>query len=440
MSFVTLWRPKRRILSGDGSFRWQRVPGADPHPGQDTVCEDGPMTIRDDAAALAAELAELRHAIHAEPEIGLDLPKTQAKVLQALDGLPLEVATGDKLTSVTAVLRGGGQTARSVLLRGDMDALPVRETTGLPWASRYDGVMHACGHDLHTAMLAGAVKLLVERRASLAGDVIFMFQPGEEGYAGARYMLEEGVLDAAGTRPVAAYALHVSSNNLPLGAFSTKPGPMLAAADILKVTVRGRGGHASQPHRALDPIPAACEMVTALQSLVTRRFNVFDPVVITVGSFHAGTADNIIGDEATFLATCRSYSAESRERLRYETVRLVRDIAGGHGLTADAEYVDEYPVTLNDTTEAAFAAQAAAELFGEERSQRAEHPITGAEDFSFVAEQVPGAFLMYGACPPDRDTAEAPSNHSALAMFDDSVLADGAALLAELAVRRLATA
>jgi hippurate hydrolase len=403
------------------------------------------VAIRDEAGSLAGEIAELRHAVHQEPEIGLDLPKTQAKVLAALAGLPLEITTGKRLTSVTAVLRGGGQArgsqrGRTVLLRGDMDALPVQELTGLPYASRHDGVMHACGHDLHTAMLAGAAKILAGHQDQLNGDVIFMFQPGEEGFAGAKHMIDEGVLDAAGERPVAAYALHVSSNNLPLGTFSTKPGPMLAAADTIKVTVRGRGGHASQPHRSLDPIPAAAEMVTALQTLVTRRFNVFDPVVITVGSFHAGTADNIIPDEATFMATCRSYSPESRNRLREETVRLVTQIANGHGLIAEALYEDEYPVTVNNAAEAAFAAGTAAELFGEQRSEAAEYPITGAEDFSFVAEQVPGAFLMYGACPPGVDPADAPSNHSAVAMFDDSVLADGAALYAELALRRLATA
>jgi amidohydrolase len=320
-----------------------------------------------------------------------------------------------------------------------MDALPVREATGLPFASQIDGVMHACGHDLHTAMLAGAARLLCARKAELDGDVIFMFQPGEEGYAGARYMIEEGVLDAAGQRPEAAYALHVSSNNTALGAFSTRPGPMLAAADVLEVTVRGRGGHASQPHRSLDPIPAACEMVTALQTMVTRRFDVFDPVVITVGSFHAGTADNIIPDEARFLATCRTYSAESRNRLRDESLRLVREIAAAHGLSAEAEYHDEYPVTVNNVAETAFAVGTAADLFGADRTVAAEHPITGAEDFSFVAEQVPGAFLMFGACPPDRDPATAPSNHSALAMFDDSVLPDGATMLAELALRRLAS-
>jgi amidohydrolase len=401
------------------------------------------MTIRDDAAELAGGLTELRHAIHAEPEIGLNLPKTQAKVLTAIDGLPLEVSTGDSLSSVTAVLRGSGNgnaDGRTVLLRGDMDALPILEATGLPWASRHEGVMHACGHDLHTAMLTGAARLLTDRRSELNGDVIFMFQPGEEGYAGARHMIDEGVLDAAGSRPLAAYALHVSASSLPLGTFSVRPGPMLAAADILRVTVRGRGGHASKPHLSLDPIPAACEMVSALQTLVTRRFNVFDPVVITVGSFHAGTADNIIPDEASFLATCRSYSAESRGRLRDETVRLVRDIAAGHGLTVDAEYVEEYPVTVNDAEQTAFATLAAAETFGADRVQLAAYPNTGAEDFSFVAEQVPGAFLMYGACPPERDPASAADNHSAHAMFDDSVLPDGAALLAELAIRRLAAA
>ena len=194
------------------------------------------VPVRDEAAKLAGEIAELRHSIHREPEIGLDLPKTQAKVLDALDGLPLEISTGRGLSSVTAVLRGQGQGGLGgwhpskqspvVLLRGDMDALPVTEETGLPYASAVPGAMHACGHDLHTAMLAGAARLLSARQADLPGTVIFMFQPGEEGYAGARHMINEGVLDAAGQRPVAAYALHVTANKLPCGMFSTRPGPM----------------------------------------------------------------------------------------------------------------------------------------------------------------------------------------------------------------------
>jgi len=397
------------------------------------------LPLREEAAGIAGEIAELRHSIHREPEIGLDLPKTQAKVLAALDGLPLEVSTGQGLSSVTAVLRGG-RPGPVVLLRGDMDALPVTEETHLSYASVIPGAMHACGHDLHTAMLAGAARLLSARQADLPGTVIFMFQPGEEGYAGARHMINEGVLDAAGERPVAAYALHVTSNRLPCGVFSTRGGPMLAAADQIRVTVRGRGGHASTPHRAADPIPAACEMVTALQTLVTRHFDVFDPVVITVGSFHAGTVDNVIPDEATFLATARSFSRESRSALAELVPRLIGDIARAHGLTAEADYSREYPVTVNDAGEAAFAGQVITGVFGSERGEAAPFPLTGAEDFSFVLEEVPGAFVMLGACPPGPDPETAPTNHSAVAVFDDAALADGTALYAELALRRLARA
>ena len=397
------------------------------------------MTIRDEAAAIAGEIARLRHDIHGEPEIGLHLPKTQRKVLAALDGLPLEITTGSELTSVTAVLRGA-KPGPAVLLRGDMDALPVTEATGLPYASRITGTMHACGHDLHTAMLAGAARLLCARRDELGGSVIFMFQPGEEGEGGARYMVNEGVLDAAGERPVGAYALHVFSDMLPRGVFATRPGPLLAATDSIDVTVRGRGGHASVPHRNLDPVPVICEMVTALQTLVTRRFDVFDPVVITVGSLHAGTARNVIPDEAMFQATARSYTEEARKRLEMESVRLVRDIALGHGLEAVAEYKRGYPVTVNNAAEAAFAIQTVAAAFGGDRAVTQAYPLTGGEDFSYVLEQVPGAFVLLGACPPGRDPESAPSNHSAVALFDDSVLADGAALYAELATRRLAAA
>jgi len=395
------------------------------------------VSVRDEAARLAGEVAELRHAIHQEPEIGLDLPKTQDKVLRALEGLPLTVSTGRALSSVTAVLRGGAP-GPVVLLRGDMDALLVTEETGLPYASAIPGVMHACGHDQHTAMLAGAARLLCARQAELPGTVIFMFQPGEEGHAGARHMIDEGVLDAAGERPVAAYGLHVTSNRLPCGVFSTRPGPILAAADQITVTVHGRGGHASQPHLAADPIPAACEMVLALQTMVTRKFDVFDPVVITTGSFHAGTTDNVIPDQATFLATARSYSASSRALLADAVPRLITDIASAHGLTADARYSAEYPVTVNDAAEAEFALETITEVFGSGRGVRGEFPIPGAEDFSFVLDEVPGAFVFLGACPPDRDPATAPTNHSAVATFDDAALAEGTALYAELALRRLA--
>src|SRR5690348_7187792 len=230
--------------------------------------------LRNDARELAPGMIEMRHDLHRHPEIGLDLPRTQQSVLTALEGLPLEIAVGTGCTSVTAVLRGTGANgaggpAPAVLLRGDMDALPVQENTGLEFTSRIDGAMHACGHDLHTAMLVGAARLLSAHRDQLAGDVVFMFQPGEEGYDGARHMVEEGVLDATGARVEAALALHVTSSFLPAGVFATRRGPIMSAADVLRVTVRGAGGHGSAPHRAKDPIPAACEMVTALQTLVT---------------------------------------------------------------------------------------------------------------------------------------------------------------------------
>jgi hippurate hydrolase len=395
------------------------------------------VTLREDATAIAGEIAELRHAIHQEPEIGYDLPATQRKVLAALDGLPLEITLGSKLSSVTAVLRGG-RPGPAVLLRGDMDALPVTEETGMPFTSRIPGAMHACGHDLHTAMLAGAARLLSARQRDLQGNVIFMFQPAEEGGGGARIMLEEGLLDAAGERPAAAYALHVMSGLYDSGVFAVRTGPALAAMDAIDVTVRGRGGHGSAPHLAADPVPAACEMVTALHTMVTRHFDVFDPVVVTVGSFHAGTARNVIPDDATFHVTARSYSPEARQRLRDETLRLFQHIAQAHGVTADVEYGDGYPVTVNAAAEAAFAAATAADIFGPDRAVTPAHPLTGSEDFSFVLNEVPGAFVMLGACPPGTDPRAAASNHSPEAVFDDSVLADGTTLYAELALRRLA--
>jgi len=395
--------------------------------------------VYDEAVAIGAELTELRRAIHAEPEIGLDLPRTQRKVLDALAGLPLEISLGTGLSSVTAVLRGG-QPGKTVLLRADMDALPVTERSGMPYASQIDGAMHACGHDLHTAMLCGAAKVLSARSADLAGNVIFMFQPGEEGPGGGRIMVEEGVLDAAGDRPVAAYALHVASGLLPFGLFASRSGTIMAAADTLHVTVHGRGGHGSQPHRAADPVPVACEIVLALQTMVTRQFDVFDPVVLTVGTFHAGTADNVIPDDAHFVATIRSFSPHARDAVQKAAPRTAVQVAAAHGLTATAEFRDGYPVTINDATELAFAEQTLAGLLGDGRYFAAPDPLTGSEDFSYVLEQVPGAFLMLGACPPDADPFAAPFNHSAEAVFDDAVLPDGTALYAELALERLAQA
>jgi len=402
------------------------------------------MSLRQDAAALQGDLAVLRRELHQIPEIGLDLPRTQERVLAALHPLPLEVTTGTSLSSITAVLRGGRPAepgdapVPAVLLRGDMDALPVTEISSEDYISRHGGAMHACGHDLHTAGLVGAAQLLAARRDELAGDVVFMFQPGEEGFDGASHMIEEGVLEAAG-RPVdAAFGLHVMSSMLPHGQFASRRGPLMAASDGLFVRVIGAGGHGSRPHSALDPVPAACEMVTALSTMVTRRFDAFETIVITVGQFHAGTKRNIIPDEATFEATIRSFNPVVREQIAEYAGELCEGIAAAYGLRVEVRYDQEYPVTVNDAVEHDFAANIAREVFGEERVAELENPVTGAEDFSRVLNRVPGAYLFLGACTGDPLTA--PTNHSPRATFDDAVVSDGAALLAELAVRRLEVA
>ncbi|GAA2602398.1 M20 family metallopeptidase [Dactylosporangium fulvum] len=387
---------------------------------------------------LREDLIELRRELHRHPEIGLDLPHTQRLVLEALEGLPLEVSTGTALSSVTAVLRGG-RPGPVVLLRGDMDALPVTELADVPFASTVTGAMHACGHDLHTAGLVGAARLLAARRAELAGDVVFMFQPGEEGHNGAGLMIEEGVLSAAGRPADAAYGLHVVATDFPRGVFACRPGTLMSASAGLFVRVVGEGGHGSAPHDARDPIPAACEMVTALQTMVGRRFSPFEPVVVTVGAFHAGTLRNIIPDEAVFEATVRTFSAAAADVIARESVQLCERIAAAHGLRAEVRFEQEYPATVNNEAEYAFVEDTVRDVFGAERFQRMEHPDPGSEDFSRVLERVPGAYLFLGAAAGDDHTVM-PNNHSPRARFDDSVLLDGAVLLAELAARRLARA
>jgi hippurate hydrolase len=395
------------------------------------------MLMVERAERFRGEMVELRRALHREPELGLDLPLTQDRILAALDGLPLELGVGRELTSVTAVLRGG-KPGGAVLLRGDMDALPVQEDTGVDYASTIDGRMHACGHDLHVAGLVGAAKVLCEMREELHGDVVFMFQPGEEGYSGAPKMIAEGVLGAAGKPLDAAYAIHVAANTLPQGVLATKSGVVMSASDAVKVTVRGVGGHGSTPHTAKDPVPAICEMVTALQSHVTRAYDVFDPVVITVGKLSAGSQNNVIPADAEFEATVRSFSDTNHALLQERVPALVQGIAAAHGLTVEIDYEVQYPPTVNDDAEAVFAMETAHELFGEHSGIVSPVPAAGSEDFSFVLREVPGAMLLLGAVPEGADPATAPANHAPQARFDDAVLPQQAALLAELAVRRLA--
>jgi amidohydrolase len=387
-----------------------------------------------------SDLVAFRREMHADPEVGLDLPRTQARVLEALRGLDLEVSVGTATTSVTAVLRGGAAAAPhgsrpTVLLRGDMDALPVQEKSGVPFASK-NGAMHACGHDLHTAGLVGAARALAAVRDQLPGDVIFMFQPGEEGYNGAQVMLDEGVLSAAGSPVIGAYGVHMASD-APAGIFTTRPGSYMAAFGELAVEVIGRGGHGSRPFQTLDPVQTAAEMVGALQTFITRRFNVFDPVILTVGKFNGGTAANVIPDSASFTAGVRSFSPAVGARLEKELPELIRGLAAAHQLRATVSFTPKLPATINNEQEADFWAQTASALFGDDRFETLPFPKAGSEDFSRVLMEVPGAFGHIGAGSPDIDPQEWAPIHSPRALFDDTVLSDQALFLASLAAGRL---
>src|SRR5438445_4868900 len=285
----------------------------------------------DEARALLPAAVRLRRRIHAKPELGLDLPLTTAAVLDELRGLDVEIDRGPSPSGLIVTLTGtrpGVKSGRAILLRGDMDALPMPEDTGLDYASEFPGRMHACGHDSHTAMLAQAVHLLHRHRDELGGTVKFMFQPGEEGHAGARLMIEDGLLDAD-PRPDAAFALHIWPNSR-AGAILGKPGPMLASADTWTITVKGRGGHASMPHDAIDPIPVAFEIGLALQALVTRRIDVFDPVVLTCAKVAAGTASNVIPESVEMGGTLRATSEEARERAQAGLHRVAANLAAAH--------------------------------------------------------------------------------------------------------------
>lgn len=394
-------------------------------------------TLVSAGAAQFSQLADLRHEFHRHPEVGLHLPATQQRVLAALDGMGLEIDTGQALSSVVAVLRGD-RPGPAVLLRADMDALPLDEPPGDEFASENAGAMHACGHDLHTAGLIGAARLLVARRADIAGSVVFMFQPGEEGDHGAQLMIEEGVLDAAGERVVVAYGLHVMSSILPCGLIACRAGTILAAGDSVQVTVHGRGGHGSMPHLAADPISVAAEIVLALQLMVTRQFDIFDPVVVSVGRIQAGTADNIIPATATIDATVRTFSEKVHAEVPDRLTRLCRGIASAYGMTVSVDYRLGYPVTVTTPAEVDRLAALTREMFGDQAYFAATQPIPGSEDFSYVLQQVPGAYFAVGATVRGADPVLAAYNHSPMARFDDGALVVGPPVLAALALDRLA--
>lgn len=400
-----------------------------------------PGVARDDllaeAGALLDDVVALRRDLHRQPELGLDLPRTQARVLDALDGLPLRVTTGTGLSSVVADL-DGDRPGPTVLLRGDMDALPLTEDTGLDFASEVAGAMHACGHDAHTAMLVGAARLLAGRRGDLAGRVRFLFQPGEEGFAGAAAAIHEGVLDAAdgGDAVSWAFALH-QSPSYPSGMVATRPGPLLASADDLHVTVRGRGGHASMPHHANDPVPVACEIVQALQTWVTRRVDVFTPAVVTIARIRAGTTTNVIPETARLDGTVRAVSPRVRDEAHAAVRRIAEHVAAAHDMQAEVDFTGGYPVTVNDGAAAEEVLDTARWLVGDDHAVAMHAPVMGAEDFSYILERVPGAMAFLGTRPPGLRAVEAAPNHSNRMVIDEGAMATGVALYAAAALRHL---
>ncbi len=384
----------------------------------------------EDAASLLEPAVALRRRLHEHPEVGLDLPRTQEAVLGALDGLSLEVTTGTGVTSVVAVL-DGGEPGPTTLLRADMDALPMTEDTGLPFASQVDGAMHACGHDAHVAMLVGAAHLLVDRRAVLAGRVVLMFQPGEEGCAGAQAMMDEGLLDRFG--PVdRAFAIHVTPV-VPSGLVAAKAGALMASADAFRIVVGGRGGHASMPHDAIDPVPVACEIVGALQAMVTRRVPMADPAVVTVASIHAGTTNNVIPESAVLEGTVRAHSEASRKLALDGVERVAAHVAAAHLCSTEVVPVARgYPVTVNDAAAVERVLGLAGQLMGEERVVRMPSAVMGAEDWSFVLQRVPGSMVFLGAAPPG---VERPApNHSNRMVIDEAAMVTGIALHAAVAL------
>lgn len=394
-----------------------------------------PQELLKEASQYAKTLSDIRRDLHQIPEFALDLPNTQKRILESIEGLG-EITLGNGLSSIVLHIKGG-KPGPTVLLRADMDALKVEEESGEDFSST-NGYMHACGHDLHMAGAIGAAHLLATHREELNGDVIIWFQPGEEGHHGADVMIEEGMLEVSGTRPVAAYGLHVFTS-LPLGAIACKPGPLMASAGDLHVTFHGSGGHGSMPWLSKDPVTPMVEAMTALQNMLNKQFDQFDPVILNVGWIRAGddATTNVIADSASFGATVRTFSEANTKKLHELAPKLIHSIAEGFGVRAEVEFGRATKVLMNDPASVERVQKVATRLVGEAGYVPMQVPIAGGEDFASIVAEVPGAFVFVGACPKEIDYTTAPTNHSAKARFDDSVLPLCSALLASLAFEHL---
>jgi len=393
------------------------------------VSDFGPDLLRA-AEAQRGATTELRREIHRDPELGLDLPNTQARVLDALTGLDLAITTGTTSTSIVADL-DTGRPGSTVLLRGDMDALPMTEDVESSFRSAHEGRSHSCGHDAHTAMLVSAAAILSERRSELSGRVRFMFQPGEEGFHGAKHMIAEGVLDGVDR----AFAIHVVTN-APSGIVLTRGGALLASSDGFEITVTGRGGHASSPHHCLDPIPTAASIVTGLQTMVSRQIDPSQSAVVTVANITAGSTGNVIPETAYMQGTIRAVSEEVRADLHAAIERVADGTAAAHACSCETTIKPGYSVTLNDPVHAQLTTKVAGALFGSDQSAVMPATAMGAEDFSYVLNEVPGAMAFLGACPDGIDPAVAAPNHSNHMQLNEAALERGTALYAAMALVR----
>ena len=379
--------------------------------------------LRARAAALAEDLTDCRRDLHRNPELGFEVQRTAGVVTERLRALGAEVRTGVGRTGVVGILRAPQATGPAVLLRADMDALPVQEVEGRPYGSQVPGRMHACGHDGHTTMLLGAASLLASDRSRLTRDVVLLFQPAEEGGGGAQAMIEDGALEFV---PVgSAYALHLWCP-LPAGTARVRVGPIMAAQDEFTGRILGRGGHGALPHQALDPILTAAHALTSLQAVVSRSLDPVEPAVVTVGSFHAGTAPNVIPNQAVLEGTLRSFSEPVREMLRRRVREVLEGTAAAHGCRAEMELRPGYPAVVNAAEAVARVREAGGAVFGPEGILDTA-PLAAAEDFAYFAQRVPAAFVLVGA-------GNGPPNHASDFDLDESVLPLGAELLARLAL------
>ena len=382
------------------------------------------------------DLIDLRRALHRTPELALDLPRTRQLLVDALAPLDLEVHTSDSCSSLAVVIPGA-EPGPTVLLRADMDGLPVVEDSGEPFSST-NGNMHACGHDLHMAGLVGAVHQLHQRRAEFQGDVLAVFQPGEEGAGGAELMMSEKAHLITGQKPIASFGVHVLSY-VEAGMFCCRQGEVMGAAVLFELELLGRGGHAARPHTALDPVSTAALVVQAIQTFVAQNSSPADPIVVTVGSIMAGTAANVIPSRAVLKVSLRATSHETA-RGAYEKIRrIAAAIADGFGLGLRAEVGPDLGPTVTDANGAALVRHTVTELYGADRYRELVVPEMISEDFSMFLDETGGAFVLVGAAIPDQPHP-LPTNHSPEARFDDSVVPDVSSLLAELAIRQLSAA